>query len=66
MNDYSHWEKISLLLDEYNISINIIINNCKLNVQLDDVYIKHSILFNNNNNKTLIVDTAYNIKKLRN
>ena len=55
--------KVSLIIDEYNIPINITINNSKqndssiLNEQLDTIYNKYPILFDNN--KSLIADAAY-------
>ena len=61
--------KVSLIIDEYNIPINITINNCKqndssiLNYQLDILQNKHPILFDNN--KTLIADAAYDSSILR-
>jgi len=62
--------KVSLIIDEYNIPINITINNSKqndssiLNEQLDIVYNKYPILFDNN--KSLIADAAYDSSILRN
>jgi hypothetical protein len=62
--------KVSLIIDEYNIPINITINNSKqhdssiLNEQLDTVYNKYPILFDNN--KSLIADAAYDSSILRN
>jgi len=61
--------KISIITDEFNVPVSVNLSSGSphdstiLNKQLDNLYNKHPLLFNND--KILIADDAYDCKKLR-